>query len=91
MNLLLSRPGFRRLWTSGAVSETGDWLLLIALPVYVLQLTGSTLTTSTVFLLELAGALLSARDTGAPTLAEAAEQGLLPTYEACRAVYASIR
>jgi len=38
-----------------------------------------------------AGALLSARDTGAPTLAEAAEQGLLPTYEACRAFYASIR
>lgn len=59
MSPLLSRPGFRRLWTSGAVSETGDWLLLIALPVYVLQLTGSTLTTSTVFLVELAGALLA--------------------------------
>ncbi len=59
MSLLRRRPGFRRLWTSGAVSETGDWLLLIALPVYVLQLTGSTLTTSTVFLLELAGALLA--------------------------------
>ena len=57
MRLLRRRPGFRRLWASGAVSETGDWLLLIALPVYVLQLTGSTLTTSTVFLLELAGAL----------------------------------
>jgi MFS family permease len=59
VSLLLRRPGFRRLWTSGAVSETGDWLLLIALPVYVLQLTGSTLTTSTVFLLELAGALVA--------------------------------
>ena len=61
MNLLRHRPGFRRLWASGAVSETGDWLLLIALPVYVLQLTGSTLTTSTVFLLELAGAPRPAR------------------------------
>jgi MFS family permease len=59
VSLLRRRPGFRRLWTSGAVSETGDWLLLIALPVYVLQLTGSTLTTSTVFLLELAGAMLA--------------------------------
>jgi dTDP-4-dehydrorhamnose 3,5-epimerase len=38
-----------------------------------------------------ADALLSARDTGAPTLAEAAEQGLLPTYETCKAFYASLR
>ncbi len=37
-----------------------------------------------------AGALLSPRDTGAPTLAEAAEQGLLPTYEECREFYASL-
>lgn len=37
-----------------------------------------------------ADALLSARDTGAPTLAEAAEQGLLPTYEECQAFYASL-
>jgi len=43
--LLRRRPGFRRLWLAGAVSETGDWLLLIALPVYVLQLTGSAMTT----------------------------------------------
>ena len=35
--------------------------------------------------------LLSAKDTAAPTLAEAAEQGLLPTYEDCRAFYASLR
>jgi MFS family permease len=59
VSLLLRRPGFRRLWASGAVSETGDWLLLIALPVYVLQLTGSALTTSTVFLIELVAAVLA--------------------------------
>ncbi len=34
------------------------------------------------------GAVLSPRDLAAPTLAEAAEQGLLPTYEECRAFYA---
>ena len=35
--------------------------------------------------------LLSPKDTAAPTLAGAAEQGLLPTYEECRALYASLR
>ena len=59
MSLLRTRPGFRRLWVAGAVSEIGDWLLLIALPVYVLQLTGSPLTTSTVLLVELAGTVLA--------------------------------
>jgi dTDP-4-dehydrorhamnose 3,5-epimerase len=34
-----------------------------------------------------ADAVLSPRDLAAPTLAEAAEQGLLPTYEECRAFY----
>jgi 5-epimerase len=37
------------------------------------------------------GALLSPRDIAAPTLAEAAGTGLLPTYEDCRAFYASLR
>ena len=35
--------------------------------------------------------LLSPKDTTAPTLAEAREQGLLPTYEDCRAFYAAQR
>jgi dTDP-4-dehydrorhamnose 3,5-epimerase len=35
-----------------------------------------------------AGAVLSPRDLAAPTLAEAAGQGLLPSYEECRAFYA---
>ena len=34
--------------------------------------------------------LLSAKDAAAPTLAEAQEQGLLPTYAACRELYASL-
>jgi 5-epimerase len=34
--------------------------------------------------------LLSPKDTAAPTLAEAADAGLLPTYDACRAFYASL-
>jgi dTDP-4-dehydrorhamnose 3,5-epimerase len=34
---------------------------------------------------------LSAKDTEAPTLAEAEEQGLLPTMEECAARYAELR
>lgn len=35
--------------------------------------------------------LLSPKDTAAPTLAEARQQGLLPSYEECRAFYASLK
>ncbi|WP_405712543.1 MULTISPECIES: dTDP-4-dehydrorhamnose 3,5-epimerase [unclassified Streptomyces] len=35
--------------------------------------------------------LLSDKDAAAPSLAEAEEQGLLPTYEACQAYYAQLR
>lgn len=36
-------------------------------------------------------ALLSDKDAAAPSLAEAEEQGLLPSYEACQAYYAELR
>jgi MFS family permease len=53
-------PAFRRLWLAGLVSDTGDWLMFIALPLVVLQLTGSAVGTSFAFLLELAPPVLLA-------------------------------
>ena len=50
-------PSYRRLWSAVAISETGDWLLFIALPVYVFQVSGSALSTSAVFLAELVPAV----------------------------------
>ena len=50
---VLRRPGVGRLAAGGLLSELGDWMLFIALPVFVLQLTGSPLITATVFALEL--------------------------------------
>ena len=35
--------------------------------------------------------LLSPKDTSAPTLADAADQGLLPTWEDCQELYAALR
>jgi MFS family permease len=49
---------FALLWSGGLISDLGDWMLLVALPVYVFQLTGSALTTSTVFVVELVPALV---------------------------------
>lgn len=49
----LTVPAFRRLWVAGIVSDAGDWLMFIALPLVVLQLSGSALRTSLAFLLEL--------------------------------------
>jgi MFS family permease len=46
------------LWSGGLISDLGDWTLLIALPVFVFQFTGSALTTSTVFVAELVPALI---------------------------------
>lgn len=53
-------PAFRRLWGAGLISDMGDWLLFIALPLIVFQLTGSALGTAIAFLLELVPAVLLA-------------------------------
>jgi MFS family permease len=56
--LVRAHPAYRRLCAAVAISETGDWLLFIALPLYVLQISGSALDTSTVFLAELIPAVV---------------------------------
>lgn len=53
-------PAFRRLWGAGLISDTGDWLLFIALPLVVFQLTGSAVGTAIAFLLELVPAVVLA-------------------------------
>jgi len=48
---------FRLTLSAGFLSDTGDWLLMIAMPLYVFGVTGSALGASTVFLAELVPAL----------------------------------
>jgi MFS family permease len=50
---VLRAPGVSRLAVAGLLSEVGDWMLLVSLPLFVLQLSGSALVTATVFALEL--------------------------------------
>jgi MFS family permease len=49
----LKVPAFRALWVAGLISDTGDWLLLVALPIVVYQLTGSVAGTAAAFAAEL--------------------------------------
>ncbi|ADB29481.1 major facilitator superfamily MFS_1 [Kribbella flavida DSM 17836] len=49
---------FRLLWTSNAVSGAGSWLLVVAVPVHVFQLTGSAAATGLTLALEALPALL---------------------------------
>ena len=58
MSVLRANRNFRRLWVAGLISDIGDWMLLVALPVLVYQVTGSTMGTALAFLVELIPVLL---------------------------------
>ena len=46
----LRQRNFALLWFGGLISFAGDWALIIALPVFVYDLTGSTLATGVMFI-----------------------------------------
>ena len=56
---LLFRRDYGLIWSAALVSDTGDWLLMIALPLFAFSATGSALGASTVFLAELIPMLLA--------------------------------
>ena len=64
MKAPLRTPAFVRLWIAGFISETGDWVLLVALPVFVYQLSGSAAATATTFVVALLPGLALAPLTG---------------------------
>ncbi len=58
MLAVLRQRNFLLIWVSGLISMTGDWILYIALPIYVYTITGSPMATSGAVIAELAPALL---------------------------------
>ncbi|MBB5858025.1 MFS transporter [Amycolatopsis umgeniensis] len=54
----LREPAFARLWIAAFFSETAEWMLQIALPVFVFQTTGSAATTALSIVLGLLPAVL---------------------------------
>ncbi|ADP83008.1 major facilitator superfamily MFS_1 [Pseudofrankia inefficax] len=57
MTLLRDRR-FRLLWSGQLLSNIGDWFLVVAVPVYVFQLTGSTLGTGLALVTQMVPALI---------------------------------
>src|SRR3954451_7940251 len=58
MLAILRQRNFALLWLGGLISFMGDWVLFIALPVYVYDLTGSALATGGMFIAQTAPRLL---------------------------------
>lgn len=48
--MVLRNRNFALLWSGGLISMTGNWMLFVALPMYVYQTTGSTFATSLMFI-----------------------------------------
>lgn len=55
---VLRQRNFTLVWVSGLISMTGDWVLIVALPIYVYSLTRSPMATSLAFVAELLPSLL---------------------------------
>jgi MFS family permease len=58
MLAILRQRNFALLWLGGLISFVGDWVLFIALPVFVYDLTGSALATGGMFIAQTAPRLL---------------------------------
>lgn len=58
MLTVLRQRNFALLWFAGLVSITGDWMLIVALPVTVYELTGSALATGAILITNKLSALL---------------------------------
>jgi MFS family permease len=58
MIAVLRQRNFALLWFGGLISMAGDWVLRIGLPLYIYQLTGSTLATGIMFMAGMLPSLL---------------------------------
>ena len=55
---VLRKRNFLLIWTARQISALGDWILLIVLPLYIYNLTGSTIATGTMFITQMIPRLL---------------------------------